>query len=153
MKLDDFLLNRVESCCPIFTLAKLCLILEFASFSLKHGRSLTHKERVMTEMAIEKSKLKPVILEVLNDLFNLSDIEEAKRTPIGRLISPEAKIETLTTEVRHLESSMRAEMKAMEKTFEAGFEQLGSRLAFQEKLQYLVLAAVVGGLIKVVFFP
>jgi hypothetical protein len=44
-------------------------------------------------------------------------------------------------------------MEAMEKAFDAKFEQLSSRLAFQEKLQYLILAAVVGGLIKVVFFP
>lgn len=108
----------------------------------------------MTEtVAIEKTKLKPVILEVLNDFFNISNIEEAKRTPIGRLIGLEAKVESLTTEVRHLESSLRAEMKAMEKSFDAKFDQLSSRLALQEKLQYTMFAAIIAGLIKLIFFP
>jgi len=128
----------------------------------------------MAEIILEKRQIKPLVLEVLNDLFNISDIEEAKRTPIGRLINLEAKVENLAHEVRQLEaslraemnalrsemnsqraemSSLRAEMKSMEKVFDAKFDQLNSRLAFQEKLQYLILAAVVGGVIKVIFFP
>ena len=111
------------------------------------------EKRTMPEAVIEKSQLKPVILEVLNDLFNISDLEEAKRTPIGRLFSLEAKVESLAREIRNLEHSLRAEMHAMNEVSNARFDQLNSRLGLVEKLLYLVLAAVVGGLIKVIFFP
>ena len=132
----------------------------------------------MPETAVEKTRLKPVILEVLNDLFNISDIEEAKRTPVGRLISLEVRLEALATEVRRLESSLRAEMKALEsemKAFESSLraemkalektvdakldllggrlDQLGAKVAWQEKLLYIILTTMVAGFIKVIFFP
>ena len=101
----------------------------------------------MADVMIEKKQIKPIILEVLNDLFNFGDIEEAKRTPIGRLINLEAKIETLAHVVQNLESSLRAEMNAVCAEMKAltesnaskfeqvdsRFEQITSRLAFLEK--------------------
>lgn len=120
----------------------------------------------MADLMIEKKQIKPIILEVLNDLFNFGDIEEAKRTPIGRLINLEAKVETLVHVIQNLESSLRAEMnavraeinavraemKAMKESNDARFEQINSRLAFLEKQLYVVLAALFAGLIKVFFF-
>jgi hypothetical protein len=51
-------------------------------------------------------------------------------------------------------------MKAMKETHDAKFDQvntkfdqINSRLALVEKLLYIVLAAIIGGLVKIVFFP
>jgi len=118
----------------------------------------------MAELDFPKNKIKPVILEVMNDLFNISDIEEAKKTPIGRLISLEVKVDGLAREMHQLgislrgemktmENTLRSEMKAMEKTFDAKFDQINARLAYMEKIQYIILAALAGGLIKIIFFP
>jgi hypothetical protein len=103
----------------------------------------------MAQITVEETKLKSVVLNVLNDLFNIGDIEEAKRTPVGRLISLEAKLESLASEVRYLEQSLRGEMNALRREMDA----LRERVTDLRTLLYLNLAALIGGLIKLIFFP
>lgn len=118
----------------------------------------------MTQITVEETQLKSVVLNVLNDLFNIGDIEEAKRTPVGRLIGLETKVEGLAIEMRHLEQSLRNEMissekrvtermDSLEKRVTARMDSLEKRLAMQERLLFLILAALIGGLIKLILFP
>jgi len=114
----------------------------------------------MAQITVEESKLKGVVLDVLNDLFNFGDIEEAKRTPVGRLISLEAKVESLATEIQLLEKSLRSEigavrseMASLDKRLTERMNSLEKRLTEQGRLLYIILVALVGGLIKLIFFP
>jgi chromosome segregation ATPase len=117
----------------------------------------------MTQITVEESKLKSVVLNVLNDLFNIGDIEEAKRTPIGPLISLEAKLESLASEGRHLEQALRSEINALRKEMEGlrkemdgirkEMDGIRERITDLRTLLYFNLAALIGGLIKIIFFP
>jgi phage shock protein A len=123
----------------------------------------TRKEHAMTQITVEESKLKSVVLNVLNDLFNIGDIEEAKRTPVRRLISPEAKLESLASEVRHLEQALRSEINALRNEMNGlrkemdglrkEMDAIRERITDLRTLLYLNLAALIGGLIKLIFFP
>jgi predicted transcriptional regulator len=147
----------------------------------------------MSQITIEESKLKKTVLDVLNDLFNIGDIEEARRTPIGRLISLEGKVEKLTSEVQFLERSLRGEISSLDKRVNERIDSLDERLCQridslderlnqridsldkrfddldkhitsrigdldkrltdQGRLLYIILAALLAGLIKLIFFP
>ncbi|MCI0699184.1 hypothetical protein L0337_45185 [candidate division KSB1 bacterium] len=124
----------------------------------------------MTELTIDKNKLKPVVLDALNEFFNISDFEEFKHSFLGRLIGLEIKMEVLINEIQNFSSSFGinhrilqteikvsqidsiSEMKATNKALETKLDHLISRVAFQEKLQYLTLAAAVVWFIKLIFF-
>ncbi len=67
----------------------------------------------MSEANAERDQLKPIIQEILTDLFDITDVEEAKLTPLGRLINVEAKVGSLAYETRNLGSGLRAELQSI----------------------------------------